>query len=219
MPRIPSWVEILNAAIDSALTDLHVSLPGRVVAYNAATQTADVQPTVKQPKRNLDGSVAYLDLPTIPAVPVAWPSGGGFTVALPLSPGDPVLLVFSETPMGEYLLTGEDADPVDTRRHSLGYPVAFPGGAKPDAKAFPDAPIDGVLVGKSGSDQQVKIDSAFISLGRGATDFVALASKVDSALSSIQAKYDVHTHASFVAPPSTLLVSFPPVAATLVKAK
>jgi hypothetical protein len=216
--------EVIEQGIVSALRWLHVALPGRVKAYDKARGTADVEICVKLPTRTLQDLIYYFPLPTIPDVPVAWPSGGGYFVAMPLAVNDPVLLVFADIAMGEYLENADISDPVDTRRHSLGYPIAIPGGARPNPKALSDLPDDGVIVGKDGSDQQIKIDNSFISLGKGATDFAALASLVKSELQAIKTIFDAHTHPvpagpGTSSPSATPLNPIGEVKATLVKAK
>ncbi len=40
--------EAIQAALDARLNQAHVALPGVVVSYNAARQTADIRPGVKR---------------------------------------------------------------------------------------------------------------------------------------------------------------------------
>lgn len=220
MPRIPSLQEIIQSAIASHADGVHVSLPGRVVSYNPTTQTAAVKPTVSVPIRTLEGAPSYEETPTIPDVPIAWPSGGGFLVALFLAPGDPVTLVFSDVAMGDYLATGNDADPLDTRRHSMGHPVAIPGGARPDPRALGDAPSSpGVVIGLDGGEEQIRIDATQIKLGKTATDFVALASLADARIETLRVAINAVATAAAVPPPATLVAPLMSVAATIAKAK
>lgn len=205
-----SPVEVIQAALEAAQTEMHVALPGRVVSYDAAKQTAAVQPTVKLPLTTADGEVSYASLPTIPDVPVAWPSGGGFFVAFGLTVGDPVLLVFSDISPADYLATGEDSEPKDTRRHSLGYPIAMPGGARPDTKALKDAPSAGVVIGKDNDEEQILIDADGIKLGKTATVPVVLADKMLAEL----VKIGTATAGAYVPPATASLIG-----ATKVKAK
>jgi hypothetical protein len=220
-----SLKEILDAFAEAFGSELHIAMPGRVVSYNKDAQTAVVEPVCKLPRLALDGSITYLTLPTFPDVKVTWPSGGGFVVAIGLAKGDPVSLIFSQVALGEYLDNGEDASPLDTRRHSLGYPSAIPGGWRPDTQNIKDAPATGVTIGKDDADQQIHISDTDISLGKGATDFAALASLVKSELQAIKAKFDTHTHggvttgAGASGPPAVPLDAIGDVKATLVKVK
>ena len=77
------------------LKRVHTSLPGVVVAYNAATRRARVQPAVDHmvsPDDNPNAEFADLEPmpnPIILDVPVIFPIGGGYTVHFPLLPDDP----------------------------------------------------------------------------------------------------------------------------------
>ncbi len=133
----PTWQEIISEAIDSRLLELHTAIPGKVVSYDADTQTAEVTPVVQRAEPREDGGNTLTPLPSIPNVPVQWPRGGGYALHFPLAADDHVLLVFSEAAIGHWRASGELAPPGDLRRHSLGYPVAIPG-ISPES-----APIDG----------------------------------------------------------------------------
>lgn len=228
--RTPSLAEIITAALDSRLEGMHVAIPGRVVKYypkgasGTGTASADVSPAVKLPLRagEMGGEVSYESLPVFPDVPIAWPSGGGYFVAFPLEPEDPVMLVFSDVAIGDYLSSGKESEPLDTRRHSLGYPVAIPGGARPDPDALADAPTDGAIIGKDGAETQIKLTGTDISLGKGSTDFVALATPTEARLDAIVAELNKVIVAVNGLVPGTAVSIAPPtsdVAATLVKAK
>jgi hypothetical protein len=231
MPRDYSEIEVIRAALDAFADDFMISIPGTVVAYyphgatGTGTASADVRPAVKRPLRGIrTGRTVYRELPTFPDVPIAWPSGGGYFEAFPLAPGDPVALHFSSLAFGEYLTTGELSEPADVRRHSIGYPFAVPGACRPDPQAIQDAPTDGVVIGKDGANQQIKIDATSITLGKGATDYVALASLVKAAIDTIQNKYDAHTHpapggATSAPVAASLIGSLGDVKATITKAK
>jgi hypothetical protein len=157
----------------------------------------------------------------LPRVPIDWPAGGGYFLAFGLSAGDPVAVVFCDVATGEALDSGDVGAPVDTRRHGLAYSHATPGGMRPTPRRLVDAPTSGAVLGKDGSDSQVVIEDTMIQLGKGATDFVALAAKVEIELGKI-----ANTFSTFL--PGTGGASFPvpytaPAAnstgATLVKAK
>jgi hypothetical protein len=177
--------QIIGEAIRTALTWLQVALPGRVKSYDADKGCADIELTVKLPVRSIQDLVSYFTLPLLAGVPVAWPSGGGYFVGMPLAVGDPVFLVFSDTPMGEYLETGEVSEPLDVRRHSLGYPICIPGGARPDKKAIADLPTDGLIIGKDGANTQIKVTATDILIGKGATQHAAIAELVDANIAAI----------------------------------
>lgn len=231
MAQDPSLAETILTGITSHMHGVYVCAPGKVVKYypdHADGAVADIELMCKIPLPNEDDTeVVYLDHPVLPEVPVAVLSGAGFFVAVGLEPGDPVAVHFSDVATGEYLTNGEKAEPRDTRRHSAGYPYCVPGGFRPAPRKLADVPSDGVIIGKDGTNQQIKVDAAFIELGKGAVDFVALASKVETELGKIAAAFNNHVHADPASGftgtpqigPSPAEYSPAPVAATLVKAK
>ena len=91
---------------------MHCALPGNVVSYDAAKQTAEIQPAVKV------GSMSY---PLLADVPVFMP------VPFEVHPGDACLVVFSDVGIDAWLETGEAAVPGSARRHSLSDGFAFVG--------------------------------------------------------------------------------------------
>lgn len=174
----PTWAELLEEAIESRLLELHTAIPGKVVSYDKATQTAEVLPVVLRAEPKEDGGNTLTRLPSIPNVPVQWPRGDGFAIHFKLKPGDHVLLVFSEAAIGHWRASGEMAPPGDLRRHSLGYPIAIPGAA-PDAGKLTDIPGDNEAV--------LEIpDGKVFRMGGPDADFVALAAKVDANFDAIK---------------------------------
>jgi len=122
----PNLAEIIREALDARMNDLHVAMPAKVVSYDEATQTVEVQPMIRRAMLDTDGQPTHEELPNIPNVPVAFPRSAAFQMTWPLAKGDPVLLVFNSSAIGQWRETGDLADPVDLRRHDLSYPVAFP---------------------------------------------------------------------------------------------
>ncbi len=180
-----SLVQVLDAHADGRAQDVHVAIPGTIVSWDHTKQTATVQPMVRKPLTSADNILCYETPPQIPNVPVMCMRGGGFFVSVPLNAGDGVLLVFSEQSYSEWRSSGQISSPKDVRRHGTGYPYAIPGIA-PDNQALTSVASNALVVGLDNSDQQIEIDSIFIKLGRGATDFVAMAAKVNNNLSAIQ---------------------------------
>ncbi len=220
MPLEPTWQEIISEAIESRLLELHTAIPGKVVSYDKATQTAEVTPVVQRAEPREDGGNTLTPLPSIPNVPVSWPRGGGAALTMPLKAGDHVLLVFSEAAIGHWRASGELAPPGDLRRHSLGYPYAIPGGG-PESQILSDAAGDGEVV--------LTVGGNVFRVGGASAEMVALANLVQQALDKIQQTFDLHTHpvpgvtagpaAVVASPTATLLVSLGPVAATKLKAE
>jgi hypothetical protein len=122
----------MNDLIAAALAEMNICLPGVIIAYDGTTAT--VQSAL--PKQLANGEI--LAAPQIVRVPVCWPiaDGGRALVTVPLKPGDPVKLNFSQRSL-ENWLSGSDQAPDDPRQFDLtdcfASPVMRPGmSADPD---------------------------------------------------------------------------------------
>ena len=112
----PKIFQSLREGISSYI---NCALPGRVVSYDASTQTADIQPMVR--RRGEDG-VVYM-MPVLKRVPVFLPTGAGFTVVA----GDECLVVFADCCIDGWYETGEASLPMSGRMHDLADGFAFVG--------------------------------------------------------------------------------------------
>jgi hypothetical protein len=207
--RTPELADIIRQAIEDRLADVHVMLPGRIDAYDAAKQKADVEPLIKRLQSTVDGELAE-DLPIIPGVPVMFPRAGGFKLTMPVSPGDRCMLIFCERSIETYQIgqgrRGSSAlinqsDPDTFEMHSLSDPVALMGWYN-DAEALSSSDQDGVQLGEDGG-PIIHIGGDLVELyEKGASEFVALAAKTDqrigdleqSLISHINTVFNVHLH-------------------------
>lgn len=213
----PTDAEVIEAAIEADRLQLHTAMPARVVSYDRAKQTVEAQPVVLAAMICTDGSVETEQLPVCPNVPVAWPSGGGFSILWELEPDDEGFLVFSEAAMAQWRESGDISEPGDIRRHDLSYPVFFP--LKSSTKAPLTAPTDGAAL----------LGGGIFRVGGGAAGtaakFVAIAERVLEELEAIKTYLDAHTHAGVTAgagvtgPPSAPMPAPSEVAATLLKSE
>lgn len=193
--------------MSAVASGLHVCLPGVIESWDPITQTASVKPTVRNPITDLVTGAADSEDPiTIPNVMVVTPRGGGFHISFPYEKGDHVVLVFSDLATGQWRASGEVSEPLDVRRHSLGYPFAFPG-AFPDSDALTD-PVNPLFLGKMiiGKDgdpaQSIRIGAAGVECGGILPMPLAMAAGVASAFGAIQtALAAVVTHINAAAPP------------------
>lgn len=116
----------MNELINAALADINVCLPGEIISYDGTTAT--VKPAI--PKQLANGET--LPAPQIVRVPVCWPiaDGGRALITVPLKPGDPVKLNFSQRSL-ENWLSGSNQAPDDPRQFDLtdcfASPVMRPG--------------------------------------------------------------------------------------------
>ena len=90
-------------------SDYNFNLPGRIVEYFPATQTATVRICVE---RNYDsseelGASAIRGL--LEDVPVHTPSGGGWSLTMPITVGDTCILFFSQIGYDHWLYEDKDA--------------------------------------------------------------------------------------------------------------
>lgn len=211
----PSEHEVLLEAIRSQVARVHTALPGVVVSYDEATQTASVRPAFKFAYRDAtDGTVKRYTPPAIPKVPVAFPGGGDFSITWPLAAGDSVLLVFSERSLDEWRqVAGSGHEPGDLRRFDLSDAIAYPGLRSP-ADPIPAAGYAaGVMVHRA---DELRLGSSL------ATSFVALADLVLAELNALRAEIILHTHATGIGPTGPAIgvgASSNAVAATKVKAE
>lgn len=196
MERTPTLDETIQTLINDRLLNLHTALPGRIVSYNSATQRCDVAPLLQ--RKYTDGRVK--NLPVIPNVPLVQPSSGTTFIHLPIEVGTGVLLIFSERSIDKWKTSGGFQDPDDPRKFDLSDAIAIPG-----LRPFNDPvspPNNTQITIKSGTteiriskDGAVSIVASTVHLGElSASDFVALAQKVDNALADIKSAFDSHQH-------------------------
>lgn len=125
-PRTPGLAEVFREALETRLAGVHVCLPARVEAYNAATQTADCKPAVRGAYRDIEGSDHVEDFPVLPGVPVACARAGRAFLHLPVAAGDFVTLVFCERGFQRWRARGGVSNPDDMRLHGLVGAIALP---------------------------------------------------------------------------------------------
>tara|TARA_R110000822_G_scaffold84867_3_gene199024 strand:- start:7371 stop:8087 length:717 start_codon:yes stop_codon:yes gene_type:complete len=121
---------VIKLGIESALKELHTSMPGIVESFDPVTQLASIQPAIKRIFKTQDEDVEILtptSLPILINVPVIFPRGGGFSLTFPVAKGDECLLNFCERSIDNWHQTGEVKVPGANRLHSLSDAVAFVG--------------------------------------------------------------------------------------------
>lgn len=89
--RVGKTTNSPDDVVGNALTDERKSMwgeiPGRIVSFDSATQTATIQPLYK-PRFN----GKPIDMPELLEVPVRFMRAGGYTITTPVSAGDLVTL-------------------------------------------------------------------------------------------------------------------------------
>lgn len=115
--------EMLDFIFEQQFKKIYTSIPAIVDSYNSSTKRANVVPALN--RVYTDGSIK--SLPVVIDVPVVFPSGGGFTVTMPITKGDSVLLVFSQRGLTNFKKTFAQATPDDDSLLSLKDAVAISG--------------------------------------------------------------------------------------------
>lgn len=123
----PGLIDVLQAWMAEAQSELHTSLPGVVRSYDSGTQRASVQPAIKRAYIAEDGIRDVEELPVAHEVPVVFPGSGGHLVTFPVAPGDQCLLVVCSASLEAWLSRGGVVDPEDDRHHNLTDAVCIPG--------------------------------------------------------------------------------------------
>ena len=120
--------EELQALKRDILSSLHCALPGRVVSFDAESQTAVIQPAVKHrpmssraERSDVEGSPSSVSLPLLHDVPVFMP------VSFEINPGDACLVIFADCDIDNWFESGEAEVPASGRMHSLSDGFAFVG--------------------------------------------------------------------------------------------
>lgn len=194
----PTLTDVITTAMDVRLEDMHVSMPGRVVSYDATKQSASVQPLVKRITTDETGARVTETLPIINDVPVVFPGAGSYAITWPITVGDSVLLVFAETSLDRYLLSGNIVDPIDPRRFALSDAIAIPG-LRPFNNPVPSVPTNALVIKSPG---EIRLGSA------SAADPVVR----QSDLAALRSWAATHIHPS--GSPNTSTPTVPPPAAT-----
>ncbi len=176
--------ELIQAFISANQTMMQTAMPCKVEAYDSSKQTVDVVPALNRSLPDGNGNYVTEALPKLSDVPVSFPRGGGFFVALPIAAGDYGLLVFCSRNIGNWRSTGNQGDPGDLGMHTLDGAVFIPG-VFPDSGALSNADGTNMVIGKDGTaGAQIVITTDEVHLGGGA-QYVALADKVKTELDKI----------------------------------
>src|SRR4029077_2768517 len=123
----PELWDVILAAIESRLGDVFVARPGIIRSYDAASQTATVQPAIREAYVDETDTRQTEAQPPIQKVPVVFPGSGTSGITWPVNKGDTCLLVHCDVSIDTWLATGGVVDPQDDRRHDHSDVVAIVG--------------------------------------------------------------------------------------------
>jgi hypothetical protein len=190
----PTQADVLRAQQQGVLASLDVILPGEVVTYDAATQTASVKVAIKGGYKGKDGQPVYEDRPVLAGVPVCFPVGDNTSITWKLTAGSRVLILCGSRSLDEWKANGTSGLVArDTRRHQL-----------QDAFCLPQLPCPVDPIPSEGVDPDAMVIRApMLKLGDGgASDFVALAPAVMDYLSAMTTYLSAIAAATLVSNPT-----------------
>jgi hypothetical protein len=126
---------LIRESIEYYMTDVHTTIPGVVVKYDAKTRRADIQPSLK---RKMPGG-KFLEFPIIPDVPVRYSGNKEYTIHFPLKKDDEVLLIVTERGTDTWKASGgKEIEENDLRRFDIQDCIAITGNAPQDFIAVED---------------------------------------------------------------------------------
>ncbi len=179
----PTLFDAIISQIEKRILAMFGPTPGRITAYDSATQKASVQPLIYRARTAEGGERVAERVSIVHNVPVVFPGGGTYRLTVPLVVGDTVLLVFADSSLDRWLQRGGEVDPEDDRRFDVNDAVAFPGmhhfGNPPTT-----APTDAMVL--HGDMIKLGSPSAFARVALG-TDLDALKSAIASSLTGATA--------------------------------
>jgi hypothetical protein len=176
--------EILDVASFQLRAKMYKQFPG--IVTKGGSSVVDVQPAVHDVRYDvLLGTRVSEPWDPITAVPVGWLKFGPFALVGHLEVGDKVTLMSYDLDPSVHRGSGRAENPADVSRHAGAYWLALPSDIT-FAGALADPGSGKMLLGAPGG-QQVAIDvaAATVSLGKGPTDAMALASIADTFVNTI----------------------------------
>jgi len=207
--------ELYDAFIEAAQSDLHTCCPCTVTAVDGRTVT--VTPGINRYVPDGAGNLISEPLPQLKDVPIGDQMANGMLISLPVAAGDTGMLIFSERPLGAWRATGQQGDPGDVGMHTLDGAIFVPM-LQPDAKVAKSASATNLVIGSDTNQAaRIVIQPTMILAGENATNFVAMADKLQTAFATFTTMLNTIFGAASV-PLSTPIAGAPDPVYTALKA-
>lgn len=163
--RTADSAELLRRANDAVAAATRVALPAQIISFNAAKQTAAVQPLIREKVVNRqNGQVGFVTLPVLQDVPVCFPQAGSYVLTMPIQAGDEVLLVFSDLNIDSWWQSGGIQNWNDRRRHDLSDAIAVVG-LNSVPNAIPNIATDATELRTKDGSAKVSIKQTRVEIG------------------------------------------------------
>lgn len=109
-------VENIQQIIQQELLTVGVAIIARVDTFDPATQEIYATPMIRRRVRSSEGALSVEDRPQQIKIPLATPYVRmlGFSLTMPISPGDQVMLIIQDRGIDLWQETGEISDPPET---------------------------------------------------------------------------------------------------------
>lgn len=111
--------EIYLRMLENFGANLRVSVPGIVQDFDPITQTATVQPALRERIIQDDLNQQWMDIPLLLDVPIVLPRAGGFVLTMPIQQGDECLVIFADMCIDAWFSNGGVQNQMEKRRHDL----------------------------------------------------------------------------------------------------
>lgn len=179
-----SLESLIREGFEHLMTDVRVALPGSVESIVEGTRLINVRPMLSVRYYQRDETI---DLPVIQRVPLIEPRTAKAFIDFPISKGDPVLMVFSDRALENWLQSDGaiPVEPLDIRQHDLTDAFAILGG-------WPEA-MSGNRPGENPDDLDIQVESGVkILIGNGADELLGLAHEAFTKLKEVAEELSTH---------------------------
>ncbi len=181
---------LIREAFDHLIGDMRVSMPGRIETFDTAERTATVKPMLSIKFR---GSTTPTELPIIQNIPVVEPRTQKAILSLPIASGDPVLMVFADRAIENWLgsSNAQPSAPLDVRKHHLTDAFAVLGG-------WPTG-LSGITPKETGAASIQVAPGTKIYLGNDSVELLDLLDQMQTIFSDVAGlftTYQAHFHTS-----------------------
>ena len=139
-PVPPDLRALLDSFKQEVMTQLNAHALGEVVTVDSVKLTCTVKIKALRQVGN-----AYLEYPLLTDCPFFVLTGGIGSVMMPVSPGDPCLVLFNDWDIDNWFTTGATAVPNTARTHSLSDGLVFTG-SRNLAKPIPGFTMLGITL-------------------------------------------------------------------------